>query len=68
MCSPLELTGVKFTEMHVEAFILKENLILLSVNRPMPIVLRNFWRLEQLYAVPATSSNFHISKLFLSKI
>lgn len=26
------------------------------------------WRLEQLYAVPATSSNFHISELFLSKI
>ena len=43
---------------------------LLLVTRPFPIelgikLLSNFWRLEQLFAVPATSSKFCLSELLL---
>ena len=40
----------------------------LQVTRFVPIVFGNFWRLEQLFAVLATSSKFCLSEQLLSKI
>ena len=36
-------------------------------TRPVPIVLGNFWRLEQLFAVLATSSKFPLSEQFFEQ-
>ena len=53
---------------NVCAYAKSHGLRMAPTARPIPIVLGNFWRLEQLFAVLATSSKFCLSEQFLSKI